>query len=960
MRGRAIGTTRIGIVLATVGLIAAAMVPVAAGAEPPTASGAQQQAAVDASPARVRLHIKFTDETSIRLRDGRFASTRGFDTTEMGWIADGYGFMARRMFDRPEAVLDAERRAAEQHSGAELADKNLWYVLDLDPVTNADDLLAALDALPYVEYAYRAPTPQPPPVDHRASQFYQLPAASDGIDTDFAWTIPGGTGSNVKVIDIEYSFNSSHEDLTGVSSALIELNTQCDPFDFNHGTAVMGILFADNDATGITGSVFDAAGGFVNANSCEYGYQLAEAIDLAHSQLSAGDAILIEQQVWGPDDEFTVCDGNGGSQEGLVAVEWVPAYYDAIAAATADGISVIEAGGNGSCNLDEARFGSPFPSGKSDSRAIIVGAGSSSVAAGGLAPVHRRLLYSAYGSRVNLQGWGENVTTTGYGDASGTTANKHYTNTFGGTSSSSPIVTSAVAALSSIGQQQGVTLTPEQIRSALTATGTPQNTTTVSGNIGPLPDLARALGAIPAATMDDTYYVAPGGTTSGHSGYLAESEPNHPGAASEYQGIDGAFILGFDPFVGDAAGNTSVTVPHVTVVGSGNGTVDRYRFTAGSAGTVGVFDIDGAWTGGFDAYLRLLDSNGNELAFDDDELASGGAGGDAYRSPQSTTAPNSLLIHTFVAPGTYEIEVSMYDSGGGGNGILGGSTYTLAVSLSNAPLAGAAGVLGNDLRVLPPGGFPTVAQRSGPSHGTLNLDPYGGFTYTHDGSANLTDTFTYSVRMPNGNKRTGTVTLEAVTCNGLTPTIVGTSGDDTLLGTSGDDVIVGLGGNDTLRGGAGNDTLCGDGGNDILHGSIGNDSLFGGNGVDRIFGKPGDDTIYGGNGNDILNGNFDQDTIYGEDGDDRINGGIGNDILRGGPGADQIFARPGDDTVYGDDDDDNIRGNAGNDTVYGNSGDDVLRGGKGDDTLNGGSGTDRLNGGTGTDTCVKGEVLTSC
>ena len=203
-------------------------------------------------------------------------------------------------------------------------------------------------------------------------------------------------------------------------------------------------------------------------------------------------------------------------------------------------------------------------------------------------------------------------------------------------------------------------------------------------------------------------------------------------------------------------------------------------------------------------------------------------------------------------------------------------------------------------------------------------------------------------------------TVATETCNGLTATIVGTSGDDTLLGTSGDDVIVGLGGNDTLRGGAGNDTLCGDGGNDTLHGSIGNDSLFGGNGADRIFGKPGDDTIYGGNGNDILNGNFDQDTIYGEDGDDRINGGIGNDILRGGPGADQIFARPGDDTVYGDDDDDNIRGNAGNDTVYGNSGDDVLRGGKGDDTLNGGSGTDRLNGGTGTDTCVKGEVLTSC
>ncbi|NQV05686.1 S8 family serine peptidase [bacterium] len=957
MRRRAIGTGRVSVTLATAALVAAAMVP-AAGAGAPLAPDGEQRAAIDAPHSRVQLHVKFAEETALRLRSGRLSSTRGYDTSGLRQIVDDHGFTARRMFDRPENVLDVERMAAEQRSGEDLADKNLWYVLYLDGVTDADALLADLWALPYVEHAYRAPAALPPPIDHRASQIYQEPAASDGIDTDFGWTIPGGTGGNVAIIDIEYSFNPSHEDLTGVASALIELGTLCDPFgSTNHGTAVMGILFADNDSTGVTGSVHDATGGFVNANSCEHGYDLGAAIDLAHSHLSEGDVILIEQQVWGPDGSFTTCDGFGGSQEGLVAVEYVPAYYDAIAAATADGISVVEAAGNGSCNLDEPRFGRPFPSGKADSGAIIVGAGSSAVAAGGFTPVHRRLYYSTYGSRVNLQGWGQNVTTTGYGDASGTTLNRYYTDSFAGTSSASPIVTSAVAALSSIGQQQGVVLTPLQIRSALTATGSPQNTTTVSGNIGPLPDLARALGAIPAAVLGDTYRVMPGGVITVYSGYLTESEPNHPGATSEAQDIDGAFILGFDPFVGDAAGNTSMTVPHVTVVGSGDRTVDRYRFTVGSANAKGVFDVDGAWTGGFDAYLRLLDSGGNELASSNDEHASGGAGGDAFRTPGSATTPNPLLTHTFASPGTYEIEVSRFTRGVGGRAIPNGSTYTLAVSLSDAPVAGDAGVLGNDLRVLPPGGLPTVAEVTGPSHGTLSIDEYGGFTYSRHGSDS--DSFTYSVSMPGGSDRTAMVTLVS-TCNGLVPTIIGTPGDDAIVGTFGDDVIVGLGGNDTLRGGRGDDVICGDAGDDILHGGIGDDVIFGGEGADRVLAKAGNDTVYGGPGDDILNGNYDDDRLFGEAGNDRINGGVGNDVIRGGPGSDKVFARPGDDLIYGDDGSDGLRGNAGNDTIYGNSGNDVLRGGHGDDTLDGGTGYDTLRGGKGTDTCTRGEAVSLC
>jgi hypothetical protein len=35
---------------------------------------------------------------------------------------------------------------------------------------------------------------------------------------------------------------------------------------------------------------------------------------------------------------------------------------------------------------------------------------------------------------------------------------------------------------------------------------------------------------------------------------------------------------------------------------------------------------------------------------------------------------------------------------------------------------------------------------------------------------------------------------QSLPCQGLTPTIIGTEGDDMLVGTDGDDVIAGLGG----------------------------------------------------------------------------------------------------------------------------------------------------------------------
>jgi hypothetical protein len=74
--------------------------------------------------------------------------------------------------------------------------------------------------------------------------------------------------------------------------------------------------------------------------------------------------------------------------------------------------------------------------------------------------------------------------------------NAWYTNSFSGTSSATPIVTSAAAALSSVAETlANVHLTSTQVRTKLAVNGTAQNTGTGSnsGHIGPMPDLKEVL-----------------------------------------------------------------------------------------------------------------------------------------------------------------------------------------------------------------------------------------------------------------------------------------------------------------------------------------------------------------------------------------------------------------------------------------------------------------------------------
>lgn len=90
-------------------------------------------------------------------------------------------------------------------------------------------------------------------------------------------------------------------------------------------------------------------------------------------------------------------------------------------------------------------------------------------------------------------------------------------------------------------------------------------------------------------------------------------------------------------------------------------------------------------------------------------------------------------------------------------------------------------------------------------------------------------------------------------------------------------------------------------------------------------------------------------------GDDTVTLGVaGTATFRGGDGKDTLTGNAKVDLLYGDAGDDTLNGAAGNDTIYGGGDNDTLNGDAGDDKLYGDAGNDTLNGGLGIDSIFGG------
>jgi len=432
------------------------------------------------------LIVRFDDSSRVRMRGGQLVSFSGGDLFQVETIFERHGVTdIRPLFYSPEEKIDTKRRLMELQSGKSLPDLNSYYEI-LVPAAEAAEILANLLETPGIQTAYRAALPAPPPIDippptpdGDPDQLYLDPAPT-GIDARIGWTRSGGRGQGILVVDIEFDWRDTHEDLESVLGTQMCF-TPNSPAEIEHGTAVIGMIAGGDNAYGITGIANQVDVGLVTHLPDGMSYSVARAIECATDFMDPGDVLLIEAQTSGPNGLF-------------VPPEWDAAEFDAISLATAAGIIVVETAGNGGEDLDGAAFGGAFDRSVRDSGALIVGAGADLWYVD--QPDLSRLDFSTFGSRVDLQGWGDDVVTTGFGNAfdGGGDPNQYYTDTFNGTSSAAPMIAGAAAILEGVQIAcGGPPLTPAAVRDLLVSTGTPQVAGPYAGHIGPRPDLAAAL-----------------------------------------------------------------------------------------------------------------------------------------------------------------------------------------------------------------------------------------------------------------------------------------------------------------------------------------------------------------------------------------------------------------------------------------------------------------------------------
>jgi Subtilase family len=478
-------------------------------------------------------------EVGLRATTDGVVSATTADVSPLSELLVTEGISLEPLFGISEERLIQEAASISSEEGIEIPDLSIFYYVDA-PDERLDDLAQRLQLQDAIETAFvkppvelaiapleipeltkdlilpvdEAPAATPNFVDRQG----YLNAAPTGVDARYAWTVAGGKGANVNVIDLEWGWRFTHEDLRLNQGGVLAGNNSSNS---NHGTAVIGEIGGDENSFGVTGIAPDARVSAISFTTIPS----ASAIRQAADQLRPGDIMLLEIHRAGPRFNFQGRD----DQQGYVAIEWWPDDYAAIRYASSRGIIVVEAAGNGRENLNDAIYDTnpsapfgPFPSwwrnpyrrNPLDSGAVVVGAGAPPPGTHGRdhGPDRSRLDFSNYGSLIDAQGWGREVTTTGYGDLwrdpdDVNNRDKWYTDTFSGTSSASPIVVGALGSVQGVLRAYGrIPLSPARARELLRSTGSPQQDAPgrpVSQRIGNRPNLRQL---IPKA-LENAYWV---------------------------------------------------------------------------------------------------------------------------------------------------------------------------------------------------------------------------------------------------------------------------------------------------------------------------------------------------------------------------------------------------------------------------------------------------------------------
>jgi serine protease len=401
---------------------------------------------------------------------------------------------------------------AYHSEGPEVLEQQQQLLLLLQQCDVADELVSRLKGpgFPEVESAHilrLASFPRPtslipnPPNDQPNfleedsvginTQPSYLDPAPVGIDARYAWAYPGnggnsGHGEGVGFVDMEQGWDFSNTDLPTLPPLIWGQNYQ----DFPHGTGVLGVVLMDDNG------IASKANGRVVSQIPSVGPpvpNVMEAILTAIATMEFGDVLLLEAQVQYPK-----------SLGPYMAVEVNQSTYEAIRLATALGVVVVEAAGDGGISLDDVTDTGTsigvniFNREVRDSGAIIVGAANYQV------PHQRTTGYtgddeggSCYGSRVDLYAWGNNVYSTA-------PPPDNFNTKLTDTSSAAAIIAGAALVLQSLAGEMystmppGYRFSPREVRYLLAQGGTKSvilapHGTEISNLIGVMPDLRTVI-----------------------------------------------------------------------------------------------------------------------------------------------------------------------------------------------------------------------------------------------------------------------------------------------------------------------------------------------------------------------------------------------------------------------------------------------------------------------------------
>lgn len=872
--------------------------------------------------------MKFRDNTDVgvsgrKLQLGNDALRARID----GILGAGRTVAVWPTFSLPPSTLDARRKRAADR-GFALKDMTAYVQVQLASGLDPSAVITALKADPAVETAYAkraitSPTATAPnfmvstasPTNFKIWRDYGITAAA---------AVPGATGTNVRVADIEQGLNLSHEEFVKASP-----NVTAEPYTppqdagaIAHGTMTASVVAGQDDGHGITGVAHNSAFKFFTG-------AMADTITRAATEIGAGNVLLLEAQ-W---DQTPT--------RPYAPIEIEDAEATAIRDAVAAGVIVIEPAGNGYTDFDAPGSTLAKVATIADTGAIMVGAGMPPEC-GPVLKAGQRAPYSNHGDRVDVQGATECLI-AGTSELSpdvpaslqwGTNANNRY-QAYSGTSGASAFTAGVAAGLAGAYRAKfgaSAALDPLVARDLLTASGVTDPTGDVA-DIGPRVHLKNAIDRLNAAPD----------TTLGSGATSSAAASKTFSFSSPTAGVTGyacrVFAIGQPkPAFGACSGATQHTASFTQ-----NG---QYRFEVRAKLANGNYDPIPAV-----AEFLALPNAATVSTSGDQIMATAKAGmtdaftvrqssgfvtlthGTAIRATGACTQASTTLVK---CPVTSASELLL----GAGDQA---DTIDVDVQIETSILGGS----GNDTVRAIGSGYDSITGDSGDD--TLT---YAGLAtpvaVSLDGIAN---------DGPIGNAIDSVSGIEIVEGGdgndvlsdaGGAEEFRGNGGNDTFVMTGGgNDYVYGGSGNDTVTDGAGDDTYLGEGGNDVVKPAAGRDYVVGGPGTDtadysaagtaitvtldgnwndgvpgvtadldsigtdveKLIGTSGDDSFYAGSTSVGV-------TFEGAAGNDTLMSGTGNDTLVGGSGADSLSSGGGNDTLFSKD-------GAANDTVIGGSGTDT-------------------------------------